>query len=1218
MAETESGVRSGEPVDGTRQAAPSVGDVVGESLGAGVAVQWLDHLGDAVFVHDRQGRIVAVNEAACESLGYDRATLLTKSVPDIETAVPAADVPILCDQARGGTRPVSFAGMHRRVDGSLVPVEMRTTHMVRDGQDLFITVARDITDRRRAEEAQRDSEDRLRALIETSPFGVAVLQPDGRPLLVNRRLADMLGRDRAALAGVDFATLYVDPEDLERVREHFALRGMVRDREVCLRVRDPRDGETRRWFLVSWQPTRAGGQQAIVTWFQDIHHRHLAHQEMDDLHAELQFRIEERTRELGVEITERRYAEAALKEANQFLEQKVEERTQVLKKEIEQRRRAEKAREKTEMELLEIIEGAPMAVGIADQDGRFLFWNPLFFRLGRQKMEDNGKISFNLDFEDPGLLPALRARLAAGETIENIEAPLRVGDDDSRWVMLSMRRLTFEGQAAVLTWVYDVTEMKQQAEALDEARQAAEQSARAKSAFLAAMSHEIRTPMNGVITMADMLGQTELDGSQRHMLDVVTDSAHSLLTIIDEVLDFSKIEAGRVTLETVGLSLSQLIEGVSDLLAPRAEQKGLEILCSVASDLPDHFSGDVSRLRQVLINLVGNAIKFTEVGSVRTMVAALDEADAPPLPDDWAGGDGCVWLRFSVADTGIGMTTEQMEHLFQPFTQADDSTQRRFGGTGLGLSISRALTEMMGGRIGIDSTVGEGSTFWCDVPLTPRSERRDLAPPPLADARVLLVGDSPAARAHMADILSWAGATAMTAADGDAMKAAMMHAMVAGTPLDVIILGRHVDDGPGLRLVGDVRRIGEAQSTRILVMVPRGNAEISRAAEQAGVSAVVGWPVHRWEAALTVAVAMGRTAPDSFSSWSRRQSDRRRSAVGHYEAPDRALAEQEGCVLLVAEDNVTNQTVIRMLLDRLGLVTDLAANGVEALDLYYRRRYGLVLTDCHMPEMDGYGLTERIRTLEAGGDRVPIVALTADAITGTARLCLERGMDDYLTKPVAIADLEAMVARWLPRAIELRRAQPPGAVRAHGPMPVDAVSPSAVVGQAPPMPASGPSLDTEANGGPLPGLDSEPERGPGGDAPRDTEEAAAPSGTSPEAGTDEDIATLPVLDTAYMLEVVGGDPTLLQGLLEQFLESTLADVTSTIDLLEQGRGEDARKTAHSIAGAARSAGAKQLAALGKGLQVALTTGDMDTALRLKEALRPAFDAVAEVVRSRSG
>ncbi|KAA5606978.1 PAS domain S-box protein [Roseospira marina] len=1167
------------------------------------ALSLLNDLGEAVIVHDREGQVRAVTDAACHSLGYTRDELMCCSLVEIEVTRTAAPVAEACDQMRRTGATQHYTGIHRHKDGSLRTVEIRARVLNRTEGDLFLTVARDVSAPPLADSDPRENEAHLRSLIERSPFGIAVTRMRGEAVMVNRRLAELLGRAPDDLQGLNIHDLYVDPADRERLLEIFALRNRVQDHEVRLWARDPDTGDRRpMWFQIAWQPTRFEGQDAIVSWYQNVDHRYRADEAMRGLHDELQYRIEERTRELGVEITERKYAEEALKEANDFLEQKVAERTLYLQREIEQRQRAEKEREKTEMELLDIIETAPIAVGIADQGGRFLFWNPLFFKLGRQFSEPSGKISFGLNFTTPDLMTALQGRVMAGERVEHEDVSLRTGDDELRWVLVSVRRLTFEGQAAFLTWVFDITDMKEQAEALEDARQAAEDSARAKSAFLATMSHEIRTPMNGVITMAEMLGQSRLDRDQRHMLGVVIESAGALLSIIDEILDFSKIEAGRVTLESASLSLGQLVERVADLLAPRAEQKGLDLLCWSDPDLPDHVAGDLNRLRQILVNLAGNAIKFTERGHVVVSVSPAQAADAERLGQSETG-----WVRFAVTDTGIGLTEEQIAHLFQPFTQADSSTQRRFGGTGLGLSISRTLVTLMGGRIGVDSAAGEGAQFWFEVPLRGMPERRDREPSDILGARVLVISDAESSRARLEAVLSWGGAEPVLAGDLDAAKGALMHALVEARPFDAVILDRRVNKGPGSRYVDDVLRLGGSPSPPVLVVVARGSQATSLVAERDGVAGVIGWPLHRLEVAFTLSIALGRTPPDAVCPWRRRQSDRPvGGGVGHYTPPPRDVAETAGCLILVAEDNATNQTVIRMLMARLGLVADVAADGREALSLFETRRYGLVVTDCHMPDMDGYELTERIRAQEAGGTdaaHTPIVALTADAIAGTAKYCLDRGMDDYLTKPVAVADLEAVVVRWLPRALELRRPRPTGPAPLGGDNQVDWTRPDGTLGDG--------AMWDRRDGGPRVGAvfedpsDSEPS-----DDSMPSEPVSAENRAFEVPGADQ-----PVLDTTYLRDLVGGDEATLKTLLLEFLTSTEADVAEAVAAFADGRLDAARKAAHTVSGAARSAGALRLGAMCRAIDTALLEGDTETPRAIVPGLPSAFDEAAAAIQA---
>ena len=611
--------------------------------------------------------------------------------------------------------------------------------------------------------------------------------------------------------------------------------------------------------------------------------------------------------------------------------------------------------------------------------------------------------------------------------------------DHVRWI--NMRAVARRGDdgAIVVTGVFvDVTEKKAQADALEEARQQAELSAlwledtnhelegerlkaeaatQAKSSFLAMMSHEIRTPMNGVMTMAEMLDQTELTEDQRGMTRIIRASSAALLTIINDILDFSKIEAGKLDIEAIAYDLAETIEGVGELLAQRADDKGIDFVVDLDPELPARVVGDPTRVRQVLLNLAGNAIKFTEAGSVVVTATIVPAADGPRL-------------NFAVRDTGIGLTPEQQAKLFKPFQQADDSTSRKFGGTGLGLTISLKLCEMMGGTIGCFSEAGEGSTFWFELPLVadaaaPRPE------PTIDDATLVVIGAGPERWAALGHALAPAGIAA-TWLDADDMMEAVLRARVAARPDSVILIFAGGTAAPELLLATHLAGDPAFARARFILAMPRALASTLGHATRVGIFATMTLPVQRGTLWRTIAAALGRAELDQ------------RTAGGEivHAPPPVEEAREAGVLILVAEDNATNQLVISRLLDRRGYAHEMASDGRQALAMWGQGRYGLLLTDFHMPEMDGFELTRAIRAAEAGGgQRLPIVALTADALPGTRTLCLETGMDDYLTKPIDQKALVEVLRRFLPGAEAMRR------------------SPAAA-SQAPPRPAE-PEIDPE-------------------------------------------------------------------------------------------------------------------------------------------------------------
>ncbi|GHD63004.1 hypothetical protein GCM10017083_52640 [Thalassobaculum fulvum] len=526
---------------------------------------------------------------------------------------------------------------------------------------------------------------------------------------------------------------------------------------------------------------------------------------------------------------------------------------------------------------------------------------------------------------------------------------------------------------------------------LIEARDIAEAATRAKSTFLATMSHEIRTPMNGVMSMVELLSLSRLDAEQRRMTRVIADSATALLTIINDILDLSKIEAGKLEIETIGFSLSEVVDGSAELLAPRAEERGLDLLVDVDPALVDARLGDPTRIRQILLNLGSNAVKFTERGGIGIRVAAAD-------------GDGRR-LRFEVSDTGIGLTPEQQGKLFQAFVQADSSTSRKYGGTGLGLSICQRLCELMGGRIGVQSAPDAGSTFWFELPLEPAAAAPRCHAADLSAASVALI-DLPDAVAGVAE--RWLRATGVTAvarlADVETAADADLRVVGCATPgLTAEALGR---------LGGTVALVGRRSELAALPAAVRAGAPVLLTLPLSGPTL--------WRA---VAVALGLEAADA--------TDVERRDDLAFAAPPVDEARAAGALVLVAEDNETNQVVVRQMLGRMGFACEVAANGRIALEMLAASGagYGLLLTDFNMPEMDGFELARAVRGGEdAAGRRLPIVALTADALGGTEQRCLEAGMDGYLTKPIDSRKLGAVLARHLPQGLALRRPMADGPV----------------------------------------------------------------------------------------------------------------------------------------------------------------------------------------------
>ncbi len=524
---------------------------------------------------------------------------------------------------------------------------------------------------------------------------------------------------------------------------------------------------------------------------------------------------------------------------------------------------------------------------------------------------------------------------------------------------------------------------------IEQARDAALDASRQKSEFLANMSHEIRTPMNGILGMLELLRRTPLDGEQMEFADTAAGSAEALLAIINSILDFSKIEAGKLELDSVYFKLGSLVEEVCALLASQAFAKGLELNCFVEPRLPSELRGDPTRLRQILTNLIGNAIKFTDQGEVSVELVCIAE-------DDKKAG-----LRFTVTDTGIGISPEDRQRLFNPFEQADGATTRRFGGTGLGLSICKSLIARMGGsEINIESTPGAGSRFWFDIVLEKRDEDSvAVLPQTLAMRRVLIVDDNATNRTILERLLKDWGAMAGSAESAPRALEMLRQGRKQGFPYDLVIMDMNMPDMDGLMLAQAMsEEDGLAETPRILLSSGGLVTESERA--KAGIRHSLTKPVRQSLLfdAVVASLDGGRVKVRSQAM-----------------PPNAARPALAGRRVLVVEDNAVNQKVVLKMLENLGIKASCAGNGREALDELSRNTYELVLMDCQMPLMDGYAATRALRERERMSKlvRTPVIALTANALDGDREKCVEAGMDDHLTKPLLLDDLSKSLQQWL-------------------------------------------------------------------------------------------------------------------------------------------------------------------------------------------------------------
>jgi two-component system, sensor histidine kinase and response regulator len=704
----------------------------------------------------------------------------------------------------------------------------------------------------------------------------------------------------------------------------------------------------------------------------------LAGKELRQLSADFNHMLEE--------IEER---DAALTEARDTLELRVASRTAELEREVTERRGAETSLQERTIFLNTLVASSPIAIVVVGLSGRIELANPAFQKVFGYAPED-------------AIGKPLREVVAVGQMGEEVESngmevlrqttihkTAQRQRRDGRLLDVEIHGvpLLVDGSVARSLVMYqDVTERRKAEQHLREAKETAEAASRAKSEFLANMSHEIRTPMNGILGMTELTLDTEVSPEQRDYLGMVKSSAEALLGIINDILDFSKIEAGRLDLECLPFSLLDCIEEALHPLAIRAEQKGLELTWSADGEIPEKIDGDSTRLRQILINLTGNAIKFTKEGEVSVRAERLPSAESE------------VWIRFIVSDTGMGIPAEKHQQIFEAFSQADSSTTREFGGTGLGLSISARLVKLMGGEIWLESTPRQGSKFFFTVGFARASASEDVAEPAvhaeLAGKTVLVVDDNEVNRELLARLLPRWGMRPVMTVDGFEAVEAFEQSVRRRAPFPLVLLDQNMPGMDGYEVAERIRRASPDEKPAILILTSSPSADDGERAKKLRIAQRLSKPLRR--AVLHEAI---------------------RKALGGLEKrTDARIAVQkiyaEGLEVLLAEDNTVNQKLAIRLLEKMGHKVTLAVNGQKALELVQRHKYDVILMDIQMPVLGGMEATRSILDLEkVRGVHTPIIAMTAHAMTGDADKCLQAGMEGYVSKPIRTELLSAEIER---------------------------------------------------------------------------------------------------------------------------------------------------------------------------------------------------------------
>jgi PAS domain S-box-containing protein len=1194
----------------------------------------VDNSEDSIISSSPEGKIITFNRGAEAIFGYTAGEVIGRHMSMLVPPERVAGLERLAEILRQGGTFSQYEGFCQNKSGQVIPASV-TGFPIKNSAGEIIAISnilRDITGRKKAEQALRESEDRFRVMADGCPTPMWVTDAEGGIQFTNRTFREFCGVPHESVEGQQWRLL-IHPDDMQEfagetaraVRTHTTFKAEARVRRA--------DGEWR-WLIAQTEPrfSTSGRFLGHVGLSTDITERKQAEQALQA--SEEKFRqLAENIRQffwlkdpaadgflylspayeqiwerscasvyqnpatrleaIHPEDLERSRSDFARQMRGEEIETEYRIRTpdgrekwirgrtfpirdpdgQLLRvagiaEDITEYKHHEEAliRAQAEAEaanrqlaaehvildneriiLRAFIDNVPDLMYVKDVESRFVVANPSVARW--MGAENPGDLLGKTDFD---FYPReLAARFFADEQkiihsrqplFDQEESSTSAANEPRLLLTTKVPLLDSEGRVTGIAGIgREITERKKAEDALHKSNQdlqeatdrankltvEANQANAAKSAFLANMSHEIRTPMNGILGMTGLLLDSALSVEQRHFAEVVDASARSLLTVIDDILDFSKVEAGKLEIDSVDFNLHSLMSDFSEIMAEQARNRPIEFVCAVPPDVSANLKGDPGRLRQVLQNLVSNAIKFTHHGEVVLRVERISESESD------------AWLRFSVRDTGIGIPLNKQQTLFTSFTQVDASTTRKYGGTGLGLAISRKLVELMGGEIGLESQEGVGSAFWFTLHFARQQEsaRRNAPEVPVKGARILVVDDNATNREVLtAQLQSW-GAAVVARESGPEALVCLRNAAAAGAPFHVAVLDGLMPGMDGAALGRAIQKDDDLKTIPLVMMTSLGRRGDARHFKEIGFAAYLPKPVRQSDLFDCLVTLLGGSCQAETQPLITRHSLR--------------AARRSNARILLVEDNLTNQEVACGILRRLGWRADVAGDGNEALRLLEQTPYDLVLMDVQMPGMDGYEATQRIRDPHSAVLKhdVPIIATTAHAITGDAAKCLAAGMSDYVAKPIDPQTLEKQVEKWLARKVHEAHSAPPA-------------------------------------GSP--------------------EEAGPPQPASP--------ISLPVFDREAFLGRMMGDEQFAHEVVAEFVKETPALIQTLAECVARGDLESIWKLAHKIKGSAANVGGESLRDAALKMEQAGKVGDRPEILKQIPNLESEAGRLIEALR----